>query len=333
MERLATPPEHAPPSDRRMVPIEVRRCGRARRAAPCRTGEHFEISEDAVCARTRPCSPHCFDIPLPPDRNFNLEPEEVRRRQLAALVRLGSRRGARYNPPSSVFEDLQWADPTSLDLLRALSLSAANKRRSSSSRPRGRSFTALGRCARTISFISLGGLDRAQAWREIGHTSPRRARTDRSWKPVRDRAGGVPLFVEEVTRLLFGARRCRAGHTRSPRPCTIPLLPASTGSGPARKVAQIGAVLGHDSPMPAHSSCGRDRGGSRAKATPACNPPWTGREGRYPVRRGRAAADELSLQARADPGRGLRQPAQEPPPGAAPPRRRNPARPAGTRDD
>ena len=32
---------------------------------------------------------------------------------------------------------------------------------------------------------------------------------------------------------------------------------------------------------------------------------------------------QLSLQARADPGRGLRQPAQEPPPGAAPPRRRD----------
>ena len=39
-------------------------------------------------------------------------------------------------------------------------------------------------------------------------------------------------------------------------------------------------------------------------------------------------AGELSLQARADPGRGLRQPAQEPPPGAAPPRGRSALRDA-----
>ena len=37
-------------------------------------------------------------------------------------------------------------------------------------------------------------------------------------------------------------------------------------------------------------------------------------------------AGDLPLQARADPGRGLRQPAQEPPPGAAPSRRRGAAR-------
>ena len=47
---------------------------------------------------------------------------------------------------------------------------------------------------------------------------------------------------------------------------------------------------------------------------------------RPPVCRGRAAAGQLSLQARADPGRGLREPAQEPPPGAAPPRGRGVAR-------
>ena len=42
------------------------------------------------------------------------------------------------------------------------------------------------------------------------------------------------------------------------------------------------------------------------------------------VCRGRATGGQLSLQARADPGRGLRQPAQEPPAGAAPTRRRTP---------
>ena len=73
----------------------------------------MELREDAALLAP------LLDIPLPPDRNFNLEPEEVRRRQLAALV-AWALAGARAQPAVLVFEDLQWADPTSLDLLRAL---------------------------------------------------------------------------------------------------------------------------------------------------------------------------------------------------------------------
>src|SRR5271165_3973763 len=50
--------------------------------------------------------------------------------------------------------------------------------------------------------------------------------------------------------------------------------------------------------------------------------PGAARRGRPSDRRGRRPSGELSLQARADPGRRLRQPAQEPPTGAPPPRGR-----------
>ena len=59
------------------------------------------------------------DIPLPPDRAANFPPEELRRRQLAAMTALVLA-GARSQPVVLAFEDLHWADPTSLDLLRAL---------------------------------------------------------------------------------------------------------------------------------------------------------------------------------------------------------------------
>ena len=59
------------------------------------------------------------DIPLPPDRAANFPPEELRRRQLAAMTALVLA-GARSQPFVLAFEDLHWADPTSLDLLRAL---------------------------------------------------------------------------------------------------------------------------------------------------------------------------------------------------------------------
>ena len=72
------------------------------------------------------------DIPLPPDRAANFPPEELRRRQLAAMT-AWVLAGARSQPVVLAFEDLHWADPTSLDLLRAL----RRPRRASAAAPIG----------------------------------------------------------------------------------------------------------------------------------------------------------------------------------------------------
>ena len=57
------------------------------------------------------------DIPLPEERAAKLAPEELRRRQLAALI-AWFLAGARTQPAVLAFEDLHWADPTSLDLMQ-----------------------------------------------------------------------------------------------------------------------------------------------------------------------------------------------------------------------
>ena len=59
------------------------------------------------------------DIPLPPPRAANFPPEELRRRQLAAMT-AWVLAGARSQPVVLAFEDLHWADPTSLDLYARL---------------------------------------------------------------------------------------------------------------------------------------------------------------------------------------------------------------------
>ena len=64
------------------------------------------------------------DIPLPPGRVSTIAPEELRQRQLAAIV-AWVLAGARSQPVVLAFEDLHWADPTSLDLMTALSESGA----------------------------------------------------------------------------------------------------------------------------------------------------------------------------------------------------------------
>jgi class 3 adenylate cyclase/predicted ATPase len=60
-----------------------------------------------------------LDIPLPKERAANFAPEELRRRQLAAM-KAWILAAARTQPVVLAFEDLHWADPTSLDLMRTL---------------------------------------------------------------------------------------------------------------------------------------------------------------------------------------------------------------------
>ena len=51
---------------------------------------------------------------------------------------------------------------------------------------------------------------------------------------VTERSGGVPLFVEELTRLLWNAAS-KSVRTRSPRPCSSLLPRGSIGSGQRAK--------------------------------------------------------------------------------------------------
>ena len=60
-----------------------------------------------------------LDISLPQERTPALAPEELRRRQLAALTNWVMA-GARAQSVVLALEDLQWADPTTLDLLRGI---------------------------------------------------------------------------------------------------------------------------------------------------------------------------------------------------------------------
>ena len=60
-----------------------------------------------------------LDIPRPPEPLATLAPEELRRRQLAALTNWVMA-GAKVQPVVLAFEDLHWADPTTLDVLRGI---------------------------------------------------------------------------------------------------------------------------------------------------------------------------------------------------------------------
>jgi class 3 adenylate cyclase/predicted ATPase len=183
------------------------------------------------------------DIALSPGRAANFPPEELRRRQLAAMT-AWVLSGARSQPVVLAFEDLHWADPTSLDLLRAFADRGAQTPLLllATTRPEFRPAWSL---RSHHSLISLSPLDRAGIARMVGEISARHALSKEVIEGVSERTGGVPLFVEEVTRLLV--ERSEQGGVQAIPPTLQQSLAARLDRlGPAREIAQIGAVLGRD---------------------------------------------------------------------------------------
>ena len=257
------------------------------------------------------------DIPIPPERLPSLSPEEIRRRQLAAMVEWAMA-GARNQPLVLVLEDLQWFDPTSIDLVHALSDRCAQAPilLVATARPE---FRPPWRSQPHHKVISLAPLDEAQVQRIIAELAVRRTLLGDVMRRVSERAGGVPLFVEEVTRLLL--ERGQPGGLQAIPPTLQQSLAARLDTlGEARKVAQIGAVLGRDFTY----ALLRDVSGIDDPALQSALDRLADAD--LLISEAVGLASELPLQARADPGLGLREPAQEHAPGAAPPRGGNPGR-------
>src|SRR5271166_4364228 len=185
------------------------------------------------------------DVPLPEDRRAKIAPEELRRRQLAAMTALVLA-GARSQAVVLAFEDLHWADPTSLDLMRALAERGAQVPLLviATTRPEFRPPWSV---RSHHSVISLAPLDRAQVAKMVGELASRHALSKEVVEGVSDRAGGVPLFVEEVTRLLL-ERGVEGGAQAIPPTLQQSLAARLDRLGPAREIAQIGAVLGRGFP-------------------------------------------------------------------------------------
>jgi predicted ATPase len=182
-----------------------------------------------------------LDIPLPPERRPILGPEELRRRQLAAITNWVMA-SARAQPVVLILEDLHWADPTTLDVLRGIAERGAltSLFLLLTARPE---FRPSWGARSHHSAISLVPLDRYQVRYMVEELAARHALAKEVIEGVTERTGGVPLFVEEVTRLLL--ERGEQGGIQAIPPTLQQSLTARLDRlGPAREVAQIAAVIG-----------------------------------------------------------------------------------------
>jgi class 3 adenylate cyclase/predicted ATPase len=182
-----------------------------------------------------------LDIPLPKERMPSLAPDELRRRQLAALINW-TIASAKMQPVVLAFEDLHWADPTTLDVLRAIAERGAQVPLMivATTRPEFRPPWSMRSHHGTIS---LAPLDRSEVRDMVAELSARHALPQEVVDDVAARTGGVPLFVEEVTRLLL-ERGGESGIHAIPPTLQQSLMARLDRLGPAREVAQMGSVIG-----------------------------------------------------------------------------------------
>jgi class 3 adenylate cyclase len=181
-----------------------------------------------------------LDIPLPQERASTLAPEELRRRQLTALTNW-IMAGARTQPIVLTLEDGHWADPTTLELLRGIAERGALAPLLVliTARPEFRPPWGV---RSHHSTISLAPLDRSQVRQMVGELAARHALPKDVVDGVTERTGGVPLFIEEVTRLLL--ERGEHGVIHAIPPTLQQSLTARLDRlGPARDVAQIGRKM------------------------------------------------------------------------------------------
>jgi class 3 adenylate cyclase/predicted ATPase len=182
-----------------------------------------------------------LDMPLPKERAPALAPEELRRRQLAATTNWAIA-SARIQPIVLALEDAHWADPTTLDVLRGVAERGALAPLFVliTARPE---FKPPWGMRSHHSTVSLAPLDRAQVGHVVSELAARHALPKDVVDGVAERTGGVPLFVEEVTRLLL--ERGEQGGIQAIPPTLQQSLTARLDRlGPAREVAQVGSVIG-----------------------------------------------------------------------------------------
>ena len=150
--------------------------------------------------------------------------------------------GARAQPVVLTLEDLHWADPTTLDVLRGIAERGALAPLFVllTARPE---FRPSWGARSHHGAISLVPLDRYQVRHMVEELAARHALAKDVIEGVTERTGGVPLFVEEVTRLLL--ERGEQGGVQAIPPTLQQSLTARLDRlGPAREVAQIAAVIG-----------------------------------------------------------------------------------------
>ena len=182
-----------------------------------------------------------------PDRQAAIEPQQRKERTLRVLLAHVAGLAAR-GPVLAIFEDMHWADPTTLEflgrlvvLLQRLPALAVVTCRPEFTPPWGGQGHA--------TTLSLGRLGRKQCEALIGQVAAGRSVPAAVRERILARTDGVPLFVEELTRMLLEAGEPDAGRQSElaiPETLHDSLTARLDRLAPVKPVAQVAAVIGRE---------------------------------------------------------------------------------------
>jgi predicted ATPase/class 3 adenylate cyclase len=197
-------------------------------------------------------------LSLPPDDRYRvpeMSPQKRKEMTLAAL--LAQLDGlAERQPMFIIFEDVHWADPTSLELL-TLTLEQVPRRRVLlliTGRPE---FTPPWPSHAHVTTVSLTRLSRDEGAALIDRVTGGKTLPHEVMNQILASTDGVPLFVEELTKTVLetGLLQERDGYYVLTRPLPAMAIPTTLHASlvarldrlaPVREVAQIGAVVGRE---------------------------------------------------------------------------------------
>ena len=161
---------------------------------------------------------------------------------LATLVEwvLGA---ARVQPLVIATEDLHWADPSTLELIQLLVEQGATARLLLlyTARPE---FRAQWPPRAHHTQITLNRLSAHNVRTMVEEVAAHKALSEETIATVVERTGGVPLFVEELTRAVLESGDAKLTGREIPVTLHDSLMARLDRLGPAKEVIQVGAVIG-----------------------------------------------------------------------------------------
>jgi len=183
----------------------------------------------------------------------DLSPQQRKDKTLAALLTHLSGLAARQ-PVLVLYEDVHWIDPSSLELLSLMIEGIAHLPVLvvATSRPEFRPPWAE---EAHLTTLTLGRLDRLESASLIARVAGDKALSREVIEQILAHSEGVPLFVEELTKAVLEAGSGCSSDALTREMQSAVAVPASLNSlllarldrlGPAREVARIGAVIGHE---------------------------------------------------------------------------------------
>jgi class 3 adenylate cyclase/tetratricopeptide (TPR) repeat protein len=174
----------------------------------------------------------------------NMTPEQERKRLMASVV--GWTLENTQNQPLVVaIEDLHWADPSTLELIQLLVEQGATARLLllCTARPE---FRAPWPSRAHQTQITVNRLSARHVRTMVGEVAAQKALSDQTVATVVERTGGVPLFVEELTRAVLESGDGKLTGSEIPATLHDSLMARLDRLGAAKEVIQIGAVIGSD---------------------------------------------------------------------------------------